>query len=55
MVQGTAEYISPEVAAGLGAASFASDAWALGCVLYQASPAPLCPLPRPVRIPVPPA
>jgi serine/threonine protein kinase len=33
-VEGTAEYIAPEVAAGQPP-SFESDAWALGCVLYQ--------------------
>lgn len=34
-VEGTLDYISPEVAAGLSPSSFESDAWALGCVLFQ--------------------
>ena len=34
-VEGTLDYISPEVAAGLTSSSFESDAWALGCVLFQ--------------------
>ena len=34
-VEGTAEYVAPEVASGRQLASFASDAWAYGCVLFQ--------------------
>lgn len=34
-VEGTLDYISPEVAAGSTLSSYASDAWAFGCVLYQ--------------------
>ena len=34
-IEGTAEYISPEVAAGTAPSSFASDAWAFGCVVFQ--------------------
>lgn len=34
-VEGTLDYISPEVAAGITPSSFESDAWALGCVLFQ--------------------
>jgi serine/threonine protein kinase len=34
-IEGTAEYISPEVAAGAAAPSYASDAWAFGCVIFQ--------------------
>ncbi|EKX34358.1 hypothetical protein GUITHDRAFT_80585 [Guillardia theta CCMP2712] len=34
-VEGTADYISPEVAQGLSRSTFASDAWAFGCVLFQ--------------------
>jgi len=33
-MEGTAEYISPEVAAG-GRSTYFSDAWALGCVIFQ--------------------
>eukprot|EP00656_Telonema_subtile_P053897 TRINITY_DN7895_c0_g1_i3.p2 TRINITY_DN7895_c0_g1~~TRINITY_DN7895_c0_g1_i3.p2 ORF type:complete len:235 (-),score=81.77 TRINITY_DN7895_c0_g1_i3:330-1034(-) len=34
-VEGTADYVAPEVAGGQHRVSFASDAWALGCVLFQ--------------------
>ena len=34
-IEGTADYISPEVAAGSAPASYASDAWAFGCVVFQ--------------------
>jgi serine/threonine protein kinase len=34
-IEGTADYISPEVAAGSAPPSFASDAWAFGCVVFQ--------------------
>ena len=33
-VEGTADYVAPEVAGG-GKTSFFSDAWALGCVVFQ--------------------
>jgi serine/threonine protein kinase len=34
-IEGTADYISPEVAAGVARSSFASDAWAFGCLVFQ--------------------
>jgi len=34
-IEGTADYISPEVAGGVVLGSFASDAWAFGCVVFQ--------------------
>ena len=34
-IEGTAEYVPPEVASGQQSASFSSDAWAYGCVIFQ--------------------
>jgi hypothetical protein len=34
-VEGTAEYVPPEVATGQQLANFSSDAWAYGCVVFQ--------------------
>ena len=36
-VEGTADYVAPEVATGpnVGQITFASDAWALGCMTFQ--------------------
>jgi serine/threonine protein kinase len=34
-IEGTVDYLSPEVINGAAPVSFASDLWAFGCVLYQ--------------------
>jgi len=34
-VEGTVEYVAPEVAAGATLTTYQSDAWALGCVVFQ--------------------